>query len=715
MTTTAGVHGGVILDLKGRWGTQIAKYAPNLSKNLSVAFWSPPRLAAALAETLLVLLIFRVLFGLTRYALAAPPGFDGGLNLNTAFSFIEGHGYGLFYERFYPFPIETNGPFIFLAGLAMKVGGITPFSTQFANLCFLFAFSTTVYKSLRVVLSRIGALAVVLLAIQTPGRLGMDGLGEVPALTFFFAALVILTSAVKGERPSGVMMFCGGILLGLSFLTKVVALIWIAPTVVFVAVVISGRPRWFYSFAWLLAGLGLPILCWELFRLVELGSLANFRDWWKVEYSLILTEAGVREQASPLSKLATHFDILARETGLSDAQLAVFLVLPYPVIACLIVSLVKRRDFAAILVVSCVASTAAIYLIWWLAVTPTPVAYLRRIINGLILQQCLIGIAFVTLVGWTALLWQYRFGYSGNWKHFRARLAANLAACVLLVWPEIGLLREGDMPRVIKGPQPLDSSADLFRMVNIVRDLPMDARIFGTRWWQAPVIALLSGRKFWNYEWWAVSDISSQPHKYLVFDADARERDPAPFEEILGASTYRTIIDSSAGAIYELQETRAYPPFGASDRTVADLQTGYDFGRSDYRYVRGMHEREVHKWVKTFRWSRPDSAMLLRRKDENWLTLSILIPPEVETIRGNVLMLHVVSPGCIDSEIAVRRGWDQDIGLPLGCPAFERPLPLEVQMHLNGRMPFSESMRGDLRPLSFRIHSAALKHGNYSP
>jgi hypothetical protein len=243
----------------------------------------------------------------------------------------------------------------------------------------------------------------------------------------------------------------------------------------------------------------------------------------------------------------------------------------------------------------------------------------------------------------------------------------------------------------------------------------MDARIFGTRWWQAPVIALFSGRKFWNYEWWSVSDISSQPHNYLVFDADARERNPSPFEEILGASTYRTIIDTSAAAIYELLETRAYPPFAASDRRVTDLQTSFDLGRSDYRYVRGMHEWEVHEWVGAFRWSRPDSAMLLRRKDENWLTLSISIPPEVETIRGNVLILHVVSPGCIDSEVNVRSGWNQKIDLPLDCPGFQRPLPLEVQMHLNGRMPFSESMRGDFRRLSFRVHSAALNHANYLP
>jgi hypothetical protein len=192
-------------------------------------------------------------------------------------------------------------------------------------------------------------------------------------------------------------------------------------------------------------------------------------------------------------------------------------------------------------------------------------------------------------------------------------------------------------------------------------------------------------------------------------DLVARVLDPVPFQQILAASSYKTIIDSKAGAIYELTHALPYPPFLASDRTAPDLRSSVDFRRSDYEYVRGMQV-----WEKTFRWSRPDSAILLRRKDEDLLVLTISILP-VEILQGNVLSFHVASPGCVDSELAVRTGADQRIELPLDCPRFDRSLPFEVKMQLNARRPFPESMRADLRLLSFVVQSVAVEHGNHAP
>jgi hypothetical protein len=203
--------------------------------------------------------------------------------------------------------------------------------------------------------------------------------------------------------------------------------------------------------------------------------------------------------------------------------------------------------------------------------------------------------------------------------------------------------------------------------------------------------------------------VNSELHKYLVFDQTARALDPAPFEEILAASSFRTIIDSKAGAIYELTQALPYPPFLSSDRTAPDLRSSVDFRIADYKFVRGMQE-----WEGTFRWSRPDSAILLRRKDEDSLVLTISILP-VEMLQGNVLSFDVTSPGCIDSELVVQSGADQRIQLPLNCAGFDKSLPFEVKMHLNARRPFPASMRGDLRLLSFVVHSVAVKHVNHEP
>jgi hypothetical protein len=66
---------------------------------------------ARLAPDLVLLLIVAwVLAGYIRYAVIAPPTFDGAMNLNTGLSFVEGRGYGFFYNVFFPFPAQTDGP-----------------------------------------------------------------------------------------------------------------------------------------------------------------------------------------------------------------------------------------------------------------------------------------------------------------------------------------------------------------------------------------------------------------------------------------------------------------------------------------------------------------------------------------------------------------------------------------------------------------------------
>jgi hypothetical protein len=76
-----------------------------------------PRITKSiLSNTLLVvssLILLWLVVGLTRYALVAPPSFDGAMNLNTAVSLIRGEGYGFFYNNFFHFLQRLMGHLFF--------------------------------------------------------------------------------------------------------------------------------------------------------------------------------------------------------------------------------------------------------------------------------------------------------------------------------------------------------------------------------------------------------------------------------------------------------------------------------------------------------------------------------------------------------------------------------------------------------------------------
>ena len=130
-----------------------------------------------------------------RQALVSPPGFDGAMNLNTALSFVEGRGYGFVYDSFYAFPVQTDGPYTFPAGLLMRLGGVRPITTQGVNLAYLAGTLWLWFVLLRHMFrSTTQAFAGTTLMLLTPGLFinAMNGYGEIPTLFWFLASLTIL-------------------------------------------------------------------------------------------------------------------------------------------------------------------------------------------------------------------------------------------------------------------------------------------------------------------------------------------------------------------------------------------------------------------------------------------------------------------------------------------------------------------------------------------
>lgn len=169
------------------------------------------------------------------YSTAAPVSFDGAMNLNTAASLARGSGYGFFYDTFFPFPAQTDGPFILPAALVISAFGISPLTTQAVNLAYVLLFLVAVLALAR----RIGAptwaaIATMLACVSTPGfaEYALNGYGEIPSLTWWLFGILVLGVTVEHPSSLGAPVLAG-ILLSLAYLTKVVALIVVTPVCVF--------------------------------------------------------------------------------------------------------------------------------------------------------------------------------------------------------------------------------------------------------------------------------------------------------------------------------------------------------------------------------------------------------------------------------------------------------------------------------------------------
>lgn len=164
-------------------------------------------------------------------AWVASPDFDGALNFKVSASVIEGRGYGSFYERFALFPIETqtNGPLVLPAAASLWLFGLTPIGLQLVNLVYVLALCALVFACLKRAAEPRDWVVPVLGAaccLQVPGmaQYAMFGYGEVAAVAWALAALWVLSRGLPQAAPT--RLLAAGALLGLSFLTKTVSLIW---------------------------------------------------------------------------------------------------------------------------------------------------------------------------------------------------------------------------------------------------------------------------------------------------------------------------------------------------------------------------------------------------------------------------------------------------------------------------------------------------------
>jgi len=458
--------------------------------------WGGLRLPSA-RQVALVLAILAPFALLARVALHSTLTFDGGINYQVASNIAHGRGFARYYGGWSISPpeVQTSGFFLLIAALSVKAFGLSSLGLQLTNLLFIASLLTLTVLVLRPWpwLRFFGPL-VLILAVPQVSNWALSGYGEFAVAALAVAALFFIARVAEGtERPylsaSAAFLACG-----VAITIKTVALATVPIVLmglVLVVIVRAELSKWRLlasAFA-----LPIPIVSWELYRLVQLGSWSRWIAYWKTGASDVGFQAGVAggsPEPGLLHKGAHHIVLLANQMGISKVSLLIFLALPFLLV--LLAFLLRgcawrewlRKPGRALAVL--LLSYSAIYLVWWVFVTPTSKAWLRRI-----------EIAFVPLT--LAYLLLLGFGLTALKQKYLPRLAARrsrilaaglfvaILAAVAIV-PIRSVVTEN--VRAYAHARSDQKNAEAVASKYVERLAADGGMLCGFEWWSAPVVSL---------------------------------------------------------------------------------------------------------------------------------------------------------------------------------------------------------------------------------
>lgn len=446
-------------------------------------------------------------------AVHAVPSFDGAMNLQVAANIADGHGFTRDYggHRASPLEIETSGPFLLVAAMAIKVFGLSSFGLLFANLVFVLVLLAVVSVALRPwpALRLVGPAAI-LLALPQVATWGLGGYGEFASAGLSLAAFVLVGLVCEGHRRPVVLSGAAFLILGTAQTIKVVTVAAVPVALAALALAAylrpdAGRAKLLASALWF----AVPLVAWEAYRLVQVGGWHEWRRYWAEHAPYVAHQASASGgSGGPLHKGADHLHLLAVQTQVPAGVLLLFLLLPFALLAIAFLTRVGgvrewlggRRTALALQL----AALAGLYEIWWLFVTGTDRAWLRRFVIGWLVLALL----YLVAIGLLISTWRSRRGAGRPVLSRVAVVALAVVAVGALVVPSGRVV--GDNVRVALHPEDGVKTAAVTAAAR-VRDLATSGfRMCGAGWWSAPVVSLLARVPFCDL---AAVDFCASPYR----------------------------------------------------------------------------------------------------------------------------------------------------------------------------------------------------------
>jgi hypothetical protein len=568
-----------------------------------------------IGRTPVIAVIAATALGIARLAVwtaSYEVSFDGAMNLEVARSLAEGDGYRRLYadRSGFSHEIQSRAPYILPAAAIIAAFGVGIWQAQLANFLYVVALLGVVFLLVRRAASWEWGLVAVAVCLWTPGLrdIAMNGYGEVPALAWWLASLVVLVPR-DGERLGTARFIAAGLLVGMAVLTKTVlaiGLVAMAPLLV-VAIVAHGLrvKSVFVALCAFAAGLALPALLYELAHVAAIGDVTRWRAWLDEEIRAIHMQAGTHDGFRDThggAKLLVHSRLLADNIGLPAPLLVLWIG------GTLALARYGRRWLAGAPVRAALISLAlfaAIYLVWWLGFTPTEKAWYRRIFNGVLALE----IVLVALLGAFSIA-----SRDSRTKPSRGALVAG----VLLAALTVPIHWAGGVADDISDNSDADSlREDLAALAQV----PAGAKAYGAGWYSAPALAFYSGRRFGNLMTRTPDELAAESPVYLVLDSAALYARAGDYWTSRYA--HRDLARTAHAAIVEIDARTPLDPFADAPADASALRTAVDFHETrDYPYLFGFQNPEGDGW----RWATADAAAQLRYGGERAFFVDVYLP-----------------------------------------------------------------------------------------
>jgi 4-amino-4-deoxy-L-arabinose transferase-like glycosyltransferase len=420
--------------------------------------------------------------------------YDGAMNLQVPVNLIEHGQYATDYPKFTLFDrkIQTGPTVLVPIAVLFLIFGKSFFVANLVNLAYMLGVLVLSFVVVKRVSNKWFGLLVFIFLPLLPNFFGngLNQLGEIPALFYLLAGVLLLERALAHTKRRYTFLLLAGLALGLAVVTKTV--LFIALPSIFVLALLDlllFKNLKIRHYLFLFACIALPFATFELIKLSQLG-LEGYRSLWSQELEKISQNAGVSNdlklaEDSLLTIFKAHFAILTTFLGANIFLVSSFILLPLVVAFYKFVFAIKKRFITPITYSFLALSGVALsYFGWWLLITPTGKAWPRRIFDGVVLQEVLL----IAVTGILILL------------AYRSKKVKRLI-CILLAMVGIYVISFqafSEKPTLSKYFEYPARRETVYRIAETIQNLPPDAVFYGIGWWQAPRLSFLSGRTVTN-------------------------------------------------------------------------------------------------------------------------------------------------------------------------------------------------------------------------
>jgi|GEM_PF-4908868 len=475
-------------------------------------------------------------------ALNSPISFDGGMNLQVAQNIVDNGNYSRYYEfsrdtpftsweRQFPQEVQTNSVFIFIASFFIKFLGNTQIAYQATNLLFVLLISILIWVIFKKnLIVSIFAPALVLLSLPGTFSYSISGYGEIPALTLALIGFILLAYASVQITSKRILLFLALSLLAVGCAVTIKTMVLgFAPAYIvgfiFVCYLTRGQIKYWKSLLTLPVA-AIPLIIFEVYRYISLGSFIAYKDWWKNQLIDIGKQSGVEgsygtdRESNYFAYIVNSFDKLADYLHLSGIGLAIMLTALVILISYLLFDVYKRGRSSVLLkntsyyylVLLCIFFVAiGTYIVWWvLLIPPEKLGFTRRVYPLLFSLLIFIGILLT-------ILWQNKRNILNKFRIF-------VGVSLVLVLAPLLFGIANSVYNNIDRLQKNTNSTDLLKYesaADVISSGADDVNYYGLDWWSSPTLSLMSNREFHNISSINVCELKTAKN-YLIWDSTSK-------------------------------------------------------------------------------------------------------------------------------------------------------------------------------------------------